>query len=107
MPTTTDFERVTAERDWILARDKARSAVAERRWGLSSDSLVAHVFDPDAPLREPLDPSDMLACARTVAMAPDHLRSDLDPIKAFRRLGSFAHCTAPITSIGFVPTMVR
>jgi hypothetical protein len=71
-------ERLLSVMQWMVSRKKLeRQHVKDRCWGLSSDSLVLNVFDPSFALHEPLDPSDLMACARTVAMAPEHLQKPL------------------------------
>jgi hypothetical protein len=63
---------------WIVERQRRHLGhAADRCWGVSSDSLVYHALDPSFPLYAPSDPSDLMACARTVAMAPPRLQPDL------------------------------
>ncbi len=67
-------ERLLSVMQWMVSRQKLeRQHAKDRCWGLSSDSLVLNVFDPSFTLHEPSDPSDLMACVRTVAMAPEHL----------------------------------
>jgi hypothetical protein len=67
-------ERLLSAMQWMVSRKKLeRQHVKDRCWGLSSDSLVLNVFDTSFALHEPSNPSDLMACVRTVAMAPEHL----------------------------------
>lgn len=73
------LDRVTAERDYLLARayEAGRCRFDEYRWtGISSNALVRYVFggEPPAPHEFPHDPSDMLSCVRAVLRLPEHLR---------------------------------
>lgn len=71
-------EHLLSVMQWMVSRKKLeRQHVKDRCWGLSSDSLVLNVFDPSFALHEPSDPSDLMACVRTVAMAPEHLAGPL------------------------------
>ena len=71
-------ERLLSVMRWMVSRKKLkRQHVKDRCWGLSSDSLVLNVFEPSFALHEPSDPSDLMACVRTVAMAPEHLQKPL------------------------------
>lgn len=71
-------ERLLSVMQWMVSRKKLeKQHVKDRCWGLSSDSLVLNVFDPSFPLHEPSDPSDLMACVRTVAMAPEHFAGPL------------------------------
>jgi hypothetical protein len=73
-----ETERLRSVMQWMVSRKKLkRQHVKDRCWGLSSDSLVLNVFDPSFALHEPSDPSDLMACVRTVAMAPEHLQKSL------------------------------
>jgi hypothetical protein len=77
-----ELDRATTTTSWWLSRESARRTrgSASRCWGASSDSLVLHALDPLFALYPPSDPSDLLACARTVALAPEHLRPALRAI---------------------------
>lgn len=67
-----------------------RSQCVWRCWGLSSDDLAiwATCDNPGTPFtgRHPLDPSDLLACELTAALAPVHVAERMRSVLALFRL---------------------
>ena len=75
-----EVERLRAERAFLAARQVAHATYADERcWGLSSDWLAYSACGIDYPKREPADPSDLMACWRTMKMAPPHIRKRMEP----------------------------
>lgn len=71
--------QLLAERDFLLARAEGAGGwrANPKRWtGTSSNALVTFAFGGPEPTQGefPRDPSDLMACYRTVKRLPDHLR---------------------------------
>ena len=80
MTTSQVLDELLAERNFLLARCSDAGSFYfnnPKRWtGTSSNALVAHVFGASEPTtaQYPRDPSDLMACYRTIHRLPDHLK---------------------------------
>jgi hypothetical protein len=77
---SSSYGQLAAEREFLLARaeDAGGWMANPKRWtGTSSNVLVTFVFGgPEPTEREyPRDPSDLMACYRTVDRLPEHLKA--------------------------------
>ena len=73
-------EQLRAERAFLATRQVAHATYADERcWGRSADWLASSACGFDYPKREPSDPPDLMACWRTVQMAPPHVRERMLP----------------------------